>query len=90
MPTIAESGYPGFEALAWNGVLVRAGTPRPIIDRLNREINAILKMPDMVEKMQAQGFELVGGTPEDFAKLIHERSRRVGAGDQERSTLKVD
>jgi tripartite-type tricarboxylate transporter receptor subunit TctC len=44
-PAIAESGYPGFEALAWNGVLVAAGTPRPIIDRLNAEMNAVLKMP---------------------------------------------
>ena len=43
MPTIAESGLPGFEALAWNGVLVPSGTPRPIIDRLNREMNTALK-----------------------------------------------
>ena len=48
LPTIAESGYPGFEALAWNGVLVPAGTPKPVIARLNAEINAILKQPDVV------------------------------------------
>jgi tripartite-type tricarboxylate transporter receptor subunit TctC len=75
IPAIAET-YPGFEAQAWNGVLVRAGTPRPIIDRLNREIDAVLKMPDVVKSMQAQGFELVGGTPEDFDKLIREDSAR--------------
>ena len=75
IPAIAET-YPGFEAQAWNGVFVRAGTPRPIIDRLNREMNAIFKMPDVVEKMQAQGFELGGGTPEDFAKLVREDAAR--------------
>ena len=70
LPTLAESGYPGFEALAWNGVLVAHGTPRPVIDRLNREINAILNDPRVKTAMNAQGFELIGGTPEDFARLI--------------------
>jgi len=69
-PTIAESGYPGFEALAWNGVMVPAGTPKPIIAKLNTEIGAILKDPDVVAKMQAQGFDLVGGTPEEFGALV--------------------
>src|SRR6185369_16729258 len=63
LPTIAESGYPGFEALAWNGVMVPAATPKPVITRLNAEMNAILKQPDVVEKMQASGFDLIGGTP---------------------------
>ena len=70
LPTIAESGYPGFEALAWNGVMVPAATPKPIIARLNAEMNAILKQPDVVEKMRASGFDLIGGTPEDFGNLI--------------------
>jgi tripartite-type tricarboxylate transporter receptor subunit TctC len=70
LPTIAESGYPGFEALAWNGVMVPAATPKPIVARLNAEINAILKQPDVLEKMHAAGFDLIGGTPEDFGSLI--------------------
>ena len=70
LPTIAESGYPGFEALAWNGVMVPAATPKPVIARLNAEMNAILKQPDVVEKMRASGFDLIGGTPEDFGNLI--------------------
>jgi len=74
LPSIAEAGYPGFEALAWNGVLVAAGTPRPIIERLNTEINAILKDPAVKSALNAQGFELVGGTPDDFAKLIRSES----------------
>ena len=69
-PTIAESGYPGFEALAWNGVLVPAATPKAIIARLNAEINAILKEPDVVQKLHALGFDLIGGTPDEFGALI--------------------
>jgi tripartite-type tricarboxylate transporter receptor subunit TctC len=69
-PTIAESGYPGFEALAWNGVLVPAGTPKALIARLNAEINAVLKEPDVVQKLHALGFDLIGGTPDEFGALI--------------------
>jgi len=76
LPTIAESGYPGFEALAWNGVLVAAGTPRPIIERLNVEINAILKDPAIKNALNAQGFELIGGSPEEFAALIKSESAK--------------
>jgi tripartite-type tricarboxylate transporter receptor subunit TctC len=76
LPTIAESGYPGFDALAWNGVLVPAGTPKPIVQRLNTEINAILKDPEVVQKMHAAGFALIGGTPEDFGALIKAESEK--------------
>ena len=76
IPAIAESGYPGFEALAWNGLVAPAGTPRPVIDKINAEVNAILKLPDVTQKMNAAGFDLIGGTPEDFAKLIAAESVR--------------
>jgi tripartite-type tricarboxylate transporter receptor subunit TctC len=76
IPAIAESGYPGFEALAWNGLVAPASTPRPVIDKINAEVNAILKLPDVVQKMNAAGFDLIGGTPEDFAKLIAAESAR--------------
>jgi tripartite-type tricarboxylate transporter receptor subunit TctC len=78
LPSIAESGYPGFEALAWNGVLVAANTPPAVIARLNREINAVLKEPDVVQKMHAQGFDLIGGTPEDFGGLIRGEAAKWG------------
>src|SRR5438874_2554782 len=74
LPAVADAGFPGFEALAWNGVLVAAATPRPIVQRLNTEINAILKDPAVKSSLNAQGFELVGGTPEDFADLIRSES----------------
>jgi tripartite-type tricarboxylate transporter receptor subunit TctC len=54
LPTIAEAGYPTFEALAWNGILVAAGTPRPIVQRLNAEINAILKDPTVKSALNAR------------------------------------
>lgn len=76
IPSIAESGYPGFEALAWNGLVAPAGTPRPVIDKINAEVNAILKLPDVAQKMNSAGFDLIGGTPEDFAKLIAAESAR--------------
>ena len=76
LPTIAESGFPGFEALAWNGVLVAAGTPNAIVQRLNAEIDAILKDPAVKSTLNAQGFELVGGAPQDFARLIRSESEK--------------
>jgi len=76
LPTVAESGYPSFVALAWNGVLVPAATPKPIVARLNAEIDAILKQPDVVQKLNAVGFELVGGTPEQFAAIIKGESEK--------------
>jgi tripartite-type tricarboxylate transporter receptor subunit TctC len=74
IPTVAEAGYPGFEALAWNGILVAARTPRAIVQRLNTEINAILRDPTVKSALNTQGFDLIGGTPEDFAKLIRSES----------------
>ncbi len=74
LPTIAENGFPGFEALAWNGVLIPAGTSGPVVQRLNSEINAILKDASVKSALNAQGFELIGGTPEDFANLIKSES----------------
>jgi tripartite-type tricarboxylate transporter receptor subunit TctC len=70
LPTVAEAGFPGFEALAWNGIMVPSGTPKAVITRLNAEIDAVLKQPDVVAKMHASGFDLVGGSPEDFGNLI--------------------
>jgi tripartite-type tricarboxylate transporter receptor subunit TctC len=76
IPTVAEAGYPGFEALAWNGILVAAHTPRMIIRRLNTEINAILTEPAVKSTLNMQGFDLIGGTPEDFSKLIRSESEK--------------
>jgi tripartite-type tricarboxylate transporter receptor subunit TctC len=89
LPAIAESGYPGFEALAWNGIMVPAGTPKPVIAKLNAEINAILKEPDVVAKMNAQGFDLIGGRPEDLGNMIR-RETATWAPVIRRLGLKID
>jgi tripartite-type tricarboxylate transporter receptor subunit TctC len=70
LPTVAESGLPGFESLAWNGVLVPAGTPREIVERLNREIDNALQQPDVKARLNNAGLETVGGSPEAFKTLI--------------------
>ncbi len=77
LPTIAEAGYPGFELQGWNGLMVPAGTPPAIVAKLNAEINAVLKRPDIVQKMQGLGFELIGGTPEQFRALIRADVERL-------------
>jgi len=70
VPTVAESGVPGYESLSWSGIAVAAGTPREVVVRLNREINAILAAPEMRQKLADQGADAVGGTPEAFAEHI--------------------
>jgi tripartite-type tricarboxylate transporter receptor subunit TctC len=70
VPTIAEAALPGFESSQWFGVLSRAGTPRPIIERLNQEINKFLAMPDVRERLIGLAYEIRGGTPEEFSTLL--------------------
>ncbi len=70
LPTIAESGLPGFEVINWLGVLAPAGTPRDIITKLNQEIVKALRQPDIREKLVSQGFETIDGTPEQFAAYM--------------------
>jgi tripartite-type tricarboxylate transporter receptor subunit TctC len=70
LPTIAESGLPGYDAGTWYGLLAPAGTPGEIIARLNAETVKILRTDDMKKRMLAEGGEIVGGTPEDFAAVI--------------------
>lgn len=77
LPAIAEAGYPGFELQGWNGIMAPAGSPPAVVGRLNAELNAIMKQPDVVQKMNALGFDLVGGTPEDFGRLVRSDVERL-------------
>jgi tripartite-type tricarboxylate transporter receptor subunit TctC len=70
VPTLAESGLPGFEASSWFGLLAPAGTPSPIVAKLNGEIAKWLATPEAKDKLLAQGAIAAGGTPEDFAQFI--------------------
>jgi tripartite-type tricarboxylate transporter receptor subunit TctC len=63
VPTIAENGYPGFEAPAWWAVLAPAKTPADIVKRMNEELNKALKNPDVAKKLDAQGIDIMGGSP---------------------------
>ena len=71
VPTVAESGVRGYAVTGWYGVFVPAATPRTIVTRLNREIVRILKLPDVSERFSAEGAELIGNTPEEFAAYIN-------------------
>jgi tripartite-type tricarboxylate transporter receptor subunit TctC len=70
IPTIAEAGVPGYEATSWFGVLAPAGTPKEIVNKLSTEIAKALKTPEMKKRLEEQGAEAVGSTPEEFAAHI--------------------
>ena len=69
VPTIAESGYPGFDVVAWYALWAPAGTPSGIVRKLNEEINLILAMPDVSARFTGLGAEIMGGTVEEFTKF---------------------
>jgi tripartite-type tricarboxylate transporter receptor subunit TctC len=70
LPTVAESGFAGFEAVAWNGFVAPAGTPRETIDLLNREINTILANPETRRRIEGAGWDVAGGTARQFADFM--------------------
>jgi len=70
VPTVAESGLPRYKAGFWVGLLAPAGTPRAIVEKLNVEVQKVLKLPDLRLQLQKAGFDLVGGSPEQFAATI--------------------
>jgi tripartite-type tricarboxylate transporter receptor subunit TctC len=70
LPTVAESGVPGFDVTPWYGVLAPAGVPAPLVAKWNREIVRIVPLPDMREKFVAQGIDLTSSTPAEFSALI--------------------
>jgi tripartite-type tricarboxylate transporter receptor subunit TctC len=79
MPTVAESGVPGYEYVGWYGLLAPAGTPAAVVTRLNAEVNKILKTPAFAEKLAADGAEPVGGSPEDFANFVRSEITKWGS-----------
>lgn len=78
VPTMTEAGLPGFEAVGLATVLAPAGTPQPIVDRLSREIAAILTAPDVRDALVAMGLEVVASTPAQFAAYNEAESRKWG------------
>ena len=88
-PTIAESGWPGFEAITWFGFVAPAKTPAPIIKELNANINFILKMPEVRSKLMGEGGEILGGTPEQFSALLNKDTARWARVIQD-ANVKID
>ena len=72
VPTFAEAGIPGMDFSNWFGVFAPAGTPADVLQRLNRELNAALRSPEVAERLQRAGAEPVGGTPEQFSKVYRD------------------
>ena len=70
LPTVSEAGVAGFEAITWHGVVVPSATPAPLVERLNRDIVAVLGAPDLRERLAALGAEVLAGTPREFADYI--------------------
>lgn len=70
VPTIEESGYPQFDAVSWFGLLAPAGTPEAIVTRINTEVNKVLALPEVKEKIAAEGGGPIGGTPQEFARFL--------------------
>jgi tripartite-type tricarboxylate transporter receptor subunit TctC len=79
LPTLSESGVPGYEANNWNGIVVPAGTPRAVIDRLHREISAALKDPAIAQRMAGAGLDPIGDTPQQFAQYLKAEAAKWGA-----------
>jgi tripartite-type tricarboxylate transporter receptor subunit TctC len=88
-PTIAESGWPGFEAITWFGFVAPAKTPAPIIKELNANINQILKLPEVRTKLMGEGGEILGGTPEQFTALLNKDTARWARVIQD-ANVKID
>jgi tripartite-type tricarboxylate transporter receptor subunit TctC len=89
VPTINESGFKGFDAVTWFGLLAPAGTPKEVIARLNTEFNKALKAPELVKRLGDEGADAAGGSPEEFAALIRDEIPRWGKVVKE-SGAKVD
>jgi tripartite-type tricarboxylate transporter receptor subunit TctC len=79
VPTFAEAGLPEFTYDAWFGILVPAGTPKPIVDKISKDIAAAVQAPDMKARFEPQGAELVSSTPEKFSEVLRTDTERYGA-----------
>ena len=79
LPTLAESGYPQMESLAWNGLFTAASTPGAVVNKINADVNAVLHDPTVKTVLDGQGLTAVGGSADDFKRLLDSDARRWGA-----------
>ncbi|KQW60451.1 Bug family tripartite tricarboxylate transporter substrate binding protein [Variovorax sp. Root411] len=78
LPTVAESGYPGFEAIAWNGIFTPAGTPPDVVRRISADVNEVMKDKEVREAFARQGLVIGGGSPDEFKIFIAKESIKWG------------
>jgi tripartite-type tricarboxylate transporter receptor subunit TctC len=89
VPTVAELGYPGFEAATWSGLVAPAGTPAAVIERLNAEANKALGTAEMKQKLYEDGSTPLGGSSKQFAEFIKSEHAKWGAAVRE-AGIKLD
>ena len=89
VPTVAESGFPGFDAPAWWAVLAPSKTPAEIVRRMNDELNKALKSPDVAGRLAGQGISVIGGTP-DVARTFIDRQIDTWAQVVKENNIKAD
>lgn len=78
LPVMAEA-IPGFDLVTWHGMMVAPGTPAALVQRLNREFNAVLRMPEVRQRMESSGLQITGGAPEEFAAILKRDYDKYGA-----------
>lgn len=76
LPTVAESGLPGYEAMPWLGIVAPAGTPKVVVDRLYKEVSEVLKMQDVKDRFKSLGLDIIGNTPAEFATFIAQDQKK--------------
>ena len=76
LPTVAESGLPGYEAMPWLGIVAPAGTPKAVVDRLYKEVSEVLKMQDVKDRFKSLGLDIIGNTPAEFATFIAQDQKK--------------
>ena len=89
LPTLAESGYPQIESMAWNGLFTAAGTPTAVINKINADVNSALRDPAVVALLDSQGLTAVGGSTDDFKRVLETDAKRWGVIIQ-KAGIKLD
>ncbi len=89
VPTVAESGYPGFDAITWTGLVAPARTPQDVVDRINAEVRKALKTQEVQDKLAVEGSTPMGSTPQQFADYLRAEHRKWGALTRE-ANIKLD
>lgn len=79
IPTVGQAGFPQLESYAWIGLLAPAGTPDAVVERLHREVAAVLAKPEVNQALVQQGYQVIGNTPAEFAAYIREEQQKWGA-----------